>query len=221
MALAAWATASALSAASCVPSPRMCASEPDCGPGASCVAGRCLKYGAVAALTTAHRWLYAPVDAAYVARGRGGTGGSSTEAMALPAVATFGRGDGAIAFFRFSITLPPEANVLEAYLLLPRAPGVESDPDPIALHAVRVTDAWEGSSVTWVHPPRVVDLGAPVTRVAPATGLPVRLDVRAIVERWRRRPEGEFGIAVVTEGQSATGVAFALEPGPELELYVK
>jgi hypothetical protein len=40
----------------------------------------------------------------------------------------------------------------------------------------------------------------------------VRLDVRTIVERWRRRERLEGGIAVVTEGQSSSGVSFALSP---------
>jgi hypothetical protein len=58
----------------------------------------------------------------------------------------------------------------------------------------------------------VVELGAPVTTVATAGGGTfIRLDVRAIVERWRRRDRTEGGIAVVSEGQTPSGMPIALE----------
>jgi hypothetical protein len=56
----------------------------------------------------------------------------------------------------------------------------------------------------------------------------VRLDVRDLVQKWRRRSGDDFGVAVLAEGESATGMAFAVSPvggrtlaGPRLELYVK
>ncbi len=174
-------------------------------------------------MNRAHRWLYAPVDTALVARGmRGmrdewafdGRVPAASPAQAPHSLATLGKGDGALVLLRFAITLPPEADVLEAYLLFRQADAVDADPDPILLHAARVTDPWDGRSVTWAHAPRLVEVGAPVTRVGAATGRIVRLDVRAIVQRWRRRPGEDFGIAVVAEGPSATGVTFALEPVP-------
>jgi hypothetical protein len=209
-----WASALGLcgvaSAVACVQAPRMCISQPDCGMEASCVAGRCLRRGAVAAVVTARRWLYAPVDVALVASGTG-PNASSTQPSGLAAL---GRGDGALVLFRFAIDLPPEAKVLEAYLLLREAGDVDADPEPIALHAVRVAQRWEGRSVTWAQKPQIVEVGAPVTRVFPFTGRTVRLDVHDIVQRWRRRPNEDFGIAVIAEGRSTTGITFALEPVP-------
>jgi hypothetical protein len=173
-------------------------------------------------VTHAHRWLYAPVDTALVSRGTWGEGAldgpttADSSGQVPHRLATLGKGDGALVLLRFAIALPPEAEVLEAYLLLRQEGDVDADPDPIVLHAARVTDPWDGRRVTWAHAPRVVEMNAPVTRVGAATARNVRLDVRAIVQRWRRRPGEDFGIAVVAEGRSATGVTFALEPVPTM-----
>jgi hypothetical protein len=51
-----------------------------------------------------------------------------------------------------------------------------------------------------------------VTWVAPASGSGVRLDVRDLVKIWRRRDRADFGVAVVAEGRSATGVTLAFAP---------
>jgi hypothetical protein len=195
----------------------MCSQETDCGAQASCVAGRCVAHGATPAIDSARRLLFAPVDTAYVRRSDGARDAS---------LATLGRaGDAATVFVRFAVPLPPEASVLEAYLLLQRATAVDADPVPIALHAARVTTSWDGRSLSWATQPHVEEIGAPVTRVTPGGGPLVRLDVRELVQRWRKRGRDELGVAVVTEGESATGVAFGLEPaeveGPRLELYVK
>jgi|HubBroStandDraft_4_1064222.scaffolds.fasta_scaffold168259_2 hypothetical protein len=197
----------------------MCASEGDCGAQASCVAGRCVAHGGVPAIATARRLLFAPVDVAYVSRGDEGHAGT-------PALVMLGRGDGALALLRFSVPLAPEAKVLEAYLVLERPPGVETDPTPVSLFAARVLDPWDSHSISWARQPRVQEVGAPVTEVLPASGPLVRIDIRPLVERWRRRMGGDEGIAVVAASKSATGMAIALAAwgdghGPMLELYVK
>jgi hypothetical protein len=198
------------------------------------VAGRCVGKGAVPAISTARRMLYDPVEIGYVRRER---------QPELPSIAALGRSDGAIAFLRFSIALPPEAGVVEAYLLLDRVTDVDSDPEPIALHLAGVIDAWDARSLSWAVQPRVEEIGSPVTRVHPASGALVRLDARALVERWRRRRSTDFGLAVVSDAPGAsgtgspTGMAFALAPippgagdapareaaprGPRLELYIR
>jgi hypothetical protein len=207
-ALAAAATAAALLMAACMTPPRMCASEVDCdgqGSGlASCVAGRCVAHGATAAIDTARRLLFLPVDVAWV-RPRGDALGAAT--------ATLGRsGDGAIVLSRFSVSLPPEANVLEAYLVLERPAGIDTDPVPVALHAAPIVDRWDGGTVSWARQPRIEEIGAPVTRVFAASGPLVRLDVRLLVQRWRRRAREEFGVAIVADGDSPTGIVVALAP---------
>jgi hypothetical protein len=180
----------------------MCAQENDCGAQASCVAGRCVARGATPAIDSGRRMLFAPVDEGYVRRN-----GPGRDAR----LATFGRaGEHGIVFLRFSLALPPEADVLEAYLLLDRAPSVDADGAPLALHAARVVSAWDGRSVSWATQPRIEEVGAPVTRVALYASPRVRLDVRDIVQRWRRRERDDFGVAILCEGESVTGVVFAL-----------
>lgn len=180
--------------------------------------------------------MFAPLDVAYVSRTAQGRGAT---------MATLGRAgdEHATVLLRFAASLPPEETVLEAYVVLERAGEVDADPLPIALHAARVVDAWDGGSVSWATQPRVDEVGAPVTRVAPSGGALVRLDVRSLVARWRTHEHGDFGVAVVAEGRSPTGLAFVLRPttsarapvdsvlaaagpraqplGPRLELYVK
>lgn len=225
------------STSACSLRPRMCTTGGDCAATSSCVAGRCVTNGAAVAISTARRVLYEPVAIGFV-RPEGEPG--------LPAIAALGRSDGALALFRFSLSLPPEVNVVEAYLLLDRVADVDPDPTPIALHAAAVVDPWDGRTLTWAVQPRVEEVGSPVTRVLPASGPLVRLDVRAIVERWRRRGGGDFGLAVVSQPTDRTGrgmgMAFALSaggagggwgdardqgaaaagpPGPRLELYLR
>jgi hypothetical protein len=184
----------------------MCAFESDCGAQASCVAGRCVAHGATPAIATARRLLIAPVDVGWVRRGEAAGGAAAS-------VATVGRGDGATVFLRFSVPLPPDVSVVEGYLLLERAQGIDSDPGTLTLHAARVEGAWDGRTLSWGRQPQVVELGAPVTTVQTGEGGAfIRLDVRAIVERWRRRDRIDGGIAVVTEGQTPSGLSLALAP---------
>jgi hypothetical protein len=214
VALGAWTVAATLA---CTPPARMCSSSGDCsGPSSSCVAGRCIAGGAVPAISTARRVVYEPVDVGYVSRG---------ERAAPGVVATLGRTAGARAFLRFAVALRPEESVVEAFLAIERAPDVESDPAPIVVHVARVLDPWDGRSLSWATQPRVQDVGLPETRVSPASGARVRLDVRELVQRWRLRETTPLAVAVLADAASPTGVAFALAPGrtrgPELELYVK
>jgi hypothetical protein len=186
----------------------MCAQESDCGAQASCVAGRCVAHGATPAVDSGRRLLFAPVDVGYVC---------PNEPTGDAALATFGRaGQPAVAFLRFSVPLPPEATVLEAYVLLRRATSVDADAvpiaAPIALHTARVVNAWDGRTLSWATQPRIEEVGAPVTRVSPAAGSLVRLDVRDTVLRWRKRGRDELGLAILSEGESVTGVTFALTP---------
>jgi hypothetical protein len=188
--------------------PRMCASELDCTAQASCVAGRCVAQGATAAIDTARRLVFFPVDVAYVGPHAGGRPASTVM------LGQAGE-DGTVLLLRFAAALPPEATVLEAYLVLERPAGIDVDPAPVVLHTVRIVEPWDGRSVTWAAGPRTEEVGAPTTRVFPAAGPLVRLDVRPLVQRWRRRTGEDFGVAVEADASGAgtgTGVAVALAP---------
>lgn len=216
--------------AACMTPPRTCASESDCGSRAACVAGRCVVRGATLAIASSSRWVLTPVEIGWVRKGDD-VGGR---------VATLGKGDGALVLLRFDVRLAPEARLVEAYLRLARAPGVDVDPGLLVLHAAPVVGAWDARSMTWATQPAVAEIGAPRTSIEPSVDRDVRLDVRALVERWRRDTSDAGGLAIVTEGQVPTGFPVALGPmdvpsdrrgspagasraevnGPVLELYV-
>jgi hypothetical protein len=202
--------------AACVPPPHTCTFEAECGDRAACVAGRCVTKGATAAIDTARRLLFAPVETAWLAR-HGGDDGPN------PAIVTLGRAAdaGAIALVRFAAELPAETKVIEAYILIERAADIDVDPQPITLYPELIVDPWDSTSLSWGRAPRVQDVGAARTRVSRSSGPLVRLEVRDLVKRWRRRGSREFGVAIVAEGESATGIALLWAPGgPRLELYV-
>jgi hypothetical protein len=147
-----------------------------------------------------------PIDVGYVQRGDD-SGARTT------AVARLGRaGQPGVVFLRFAAPLAPEVRVLEAYLLLERAPDVDVDPAVVPLHAARVVGAWDARSLSWARQPHIEEVGAAITRVGPGGGAFVRLDVRDLVQRWRARARDELGVAVVADGESSTGVALALAP---------
>ena len=185
----------------------MCAAVTDCGTRASCVAGRCLPDGRDAAIAqpNVRRLVLSPVDVAYIRRG--------DASASVPAVITLGRAaDGdALLLLRFALTLPPTSTVLEAYLLLERSDAVDADPPPVFLHADRIRDRWEASTLSWARQPRLEDTRSPRTAVTAGRGL-VRLDVRDLVRRWAARAPEEQGLAVVAETNSRTGMAFVLTP---------
>jgi hypothetical protein len=189
----------------CMPPPRMCVSEADCGAQASCVAGRCVAHGALPAIDTARRMIVAPVDVAYL-RSDVPTHDDVTATLGCSRNAT------AVVLLRFSARLPAEAHVLEAYVVLEHAPDAAEDPMPISFHAARITQPWDSHAISWAHRPRIEEVGAPITRVLPSAGRLVRLDVRALVQRWRRRGGEDFGVALESDDVSSTGMTFALTP---------
>jgi hypothetical protein len=196
------------------PRMRMCDAATSCADGTSCVAGRCQKDGAVASIQASRRILLEPVDVAYVRRGDSPSGGS------LPAIFALGRnglGDAAL-LLRFSASLPPDAAVVEAYVLLERSDAMDADPVPIALHAARIVEQWDPRVVTWATGPRLEETRSPSSLVPPAGRALVRVDVRAMVQKWHAHDPLDQGIAIVAENSSTTGIAFA---SGRLELYVK
>ena len=155
---------------------------------------------------------------AYVRRG-----GEADQAGSAPAVARLGRGDGAMLLLRFDAPVPPQTNVVEAFVVLERESGADDDPASVALHAARIADPWSGADVSWAHQPRIVDVGAPPTRVVSSSPGLVRLHVDALVSHWRLREREDLGIAILAEGPKGTslgqggGMGFALLPAISAE----
>jgi len=192
----------------CAPRARMCTSVDECGRGVSCVAGRCLPDGGIPAIQNARRVVAAPESIAYLLRGDGAKEG------AAPSFLTMGRDDrsDAVLLLRFNVPLPPDAKVIEAYVVLERTDLVDVDPTPIALHAVRIVEPWDARSVSWALQPKVQEVRAPTTQASPTGRSLVRIDVRELVRGWAAHEKTDQGIAIVSENTSPTGIAFALLP---------
>ena len=192
-------------ASACVPRPRMCTASSECGDKSACVAGRCQVEKATMkpAVDSARRLVVRPVDMAYVKTGDGPSGG------ALPTVFALGR-DGGKLFLRFSVTVPPPANIVEAYVVLRRSAAVDDDPAPVSLHATRIVESWSAGSVQWAIQPRTSEARSPSTVVEPGGSPLVRVDVRELVRHWARRDPKDQGIAIVSDNETRTGTTFAL-----------
>ncbi len=191
----------------CVVRPRLCASMTECGAIESCIAGRCQPNKGTPAIAApqVRRVVHSPLDLAYVtARERAGSPSD------VPAIVMLGRsGDGAALLLRFSAPIAPDEDVIEAYVLLDRADSVQTDPQPVSLHAARIIDAWDGRSISWEKQPRWEETGSPGTIVSGAGRPLTRIDVKDLVTRWKMRDPRDQGIIIVADDTSTTGMAFA------------
>src|ERR1700722_1182883 len=94
-------------------------------------------------LYRARRLVVVPADIARLAPG-------DTHGEVAP-VATLGRARDAssMLLLRFALDLPPDTAILDAHVVLDRAPESEADPAPITLHAARILDRWNPRSLAW------------------------------------------------------------------------
>jgi hypothetical protein len=223
----------ALGGSGCVHRPALCART--CVGAEACVAGECRRSGSPIPVESldrfdayqARRLVLPPVEVARLTPG---------EPAAAPPVATLGRASDApsILLLRFSVQLPPGVTILEAHVLLERAAPDGEAPGPLALHAARIRTPWDTRSIDWGRAPLLDEGRYPSTTIDDPRRI-VRVDVKGLVARWHRHEPDDQGIAIVTEGSTATGMAFALADGrgsghdtatlhgqgPRLELYVK
>jgi hypothetical protein len=183
----------------------MCTASSECALRNACVAGRCQpdKPTVKPAVDNARRIVLRPIDVGYVRSGAGAAHG------ALPTVFVLGHEGGKL-FLRFAASLPRASNVVEAYVVLHRATVVDDDPAPISIHATRITESWEGGSISWALQPRNAETRLPSTTVEPAGGALVRVDVRELVRHWPRHDPSDHGIAILAENETRTGTTFAL-----------
>jgi hypothetical protein len=128
----------------------------------------------------------------------------------LPEAAPLGRADDgeSVLLLRFSVPLPPEVTVVEAYVLLSRAAGGVAG--PVSLHAARVVEPWRAEGLSWGRMPRVEEARGPRTWVSPTSTHLVRIDVSNLVRRWRSHDPRDQGIAIRADNGTTTGVGFWL-----------
>lgn len=208
--------AASLGLVACGSRPRMCTGG-ECGAEADCIAGRCQAKKGVAAIQGAERLIVPPVAMAL-------SGVAAGQAIGPELVLGRERGGVNKLHLRFEVVLPPGKTLVEAYLLLERTDAVPADPQPIRLHLERILEPWSPATIADGREPPLEDVRAAETLADPRKGRVVRVDARALV-RPTGREEADFGLAVLVDGKTRTGVAFSTGlgegPPPRLELYVR
>lgn len=224
-------------ALACTPRPQLCSGPKECVRDFACVAGQCLRNGAIPAISVSRRVVLAPDDAAVVERGEPSSGG------ALPTLVTLGRANdpGGMLLLSFDLRLHDIHSILRASVLLDRSDAVLADAIPISLHADAVLSRWDPRTVRSSTAPPLEDVRSPRTVVWSSGQRVVRVDVTAMAQRWLVRHMVFHGLAIVAENTSPTGVTFAMGAtglpeadsrvglygsdvpchGPRLELYVR
>ncbi len=204
---------------SCVARDRMCVSASECASPAMCVAGRCQAKGTpIIAHPAIRRVVLRPVEMAYVSR--------ADTSGRVPREFVLGREADTVLLMRFDAqAVTPADRVVEAYVLLDRAPRVDADPTPFSLHAERVVQAWDARSITWPRQPALQEERSPATVVTGSGRPTIRIDVRSIVDHWKNHDPRDQGIGIVAATTSATGMAFAsvatgMEPFDAPQSYV-
>ena len=228
------ATALGLTAAltvACVPRDRMCAVDDPCSQGLACVTGRCVSPKSAVRLfevddagsPVVKRRVYAATDVAWLTKV---PAGESIPAGAVPEVAGLGGPSRGVLLLRFGdVVTPPD--LVEAYVMLRRAPGTDPPFGPVVLGAQRIEEDWDPVKLVAARPPRMTDVRGPETRVLPVSGDVVRIDVRALVAGWTKKRVNDQGIAIVAEADALSPLYVALSPargvvqGPVLEVYAR
>ncbi len=196
----------AVSSLACAPRSQLCNGPKECATSFACVAGQCLRDGAIPAISTSRRIVLAPDDLAALVPGEPPAGG------ALPTLFTLGRasGGGAMLLLRFDLHAEKIRSVLRASLLLDRSDAAFADPIPISLHADAILARWDARKVRSSTAPPLEDVRSPRTVVWPSGRRVVRVDVTAMAQRWLAGDRALHGVAVVAENTSTTGVTFAI-----------
>lgn len=232
------AVAAALFALGCASRSSLCSGPAECAKLSSCVAGQCLRDGAIPAISASRRFVLPPEAFAVLEPGEPSFGG------ALPAWVTLGRANdrGVMLLLSFDLHLAKIRSVLRASVLLDRSDAFASDAVPISLHAEAVIGRWDARKVRSSTVPPLEDVRSPRTVVWPSGRRVVRVDVTTMAQHWLSGDPAFQGLAIVAENTSPTGVTFAMRTaslpeldargvvpsgrevlarGPRLELYVQ
>jgi hypothetical protein len=207
----------------------MCAVDDPCSAGLTCVSGRCVSPKNTVRLfevddagsPLVKRRVVVPSDLAWLS-GRESNGAEGS----VPRVASFdGTSRGTLLLQFADLEIPND--LVEAYVVLRRAPDTDPPEAPVVLRALRVEDIWSSPTLSSVRPPRLADIHGPETRVVGAASDVVRIDVKALLSSFGKKKSHDRGIAIVLGNEPASPLYLALAPsrtvpeGPVLEIYAR
>lgn len=209
------ASAVAFAALGCAPETRLCRpAAGECGDRRSCVAGRCVADGADSAprgAAVVQRWTAAATAQRVVGRAEttafrlGGDGGAETVLFSFPSV-------------------PENAEIVEAFLLVPRDEAALPGDGPVALWGDVPEERWVGLAES--HPaPRTIGLAAPRTVAAGSGARLLRVDVREALRRQPSSASAEIALVASASGRRGVPVRLdlfgAAETGARLDVYYR
>jgi hypothetical protein len=198
----------------------VCTSAGACAAGL-CVAGRCRPPDKVPTPADSLRVLLPPRDLAVLTRG-----GPSGGGPALPEAVMLGRdeGGGVVMLLRFAATWRDDAEIASAFVVLDPTPGAAPPRASPAVEVARILEPWSPSTASWGRQPRLsLPERAGLLKAQPPS--PARVDVTRFVREWAKRRPDDHGIALLIDGDDATGSAYSMGvtdgAGPLLEVYVR
>ena len=129
-----------------------------------------------------------------------------------------------VLLLRFVSSLPDDAEVTGAFVLLSRSEDARPPKSALAIEVSRILDPWTDRSVSWGRQPRT-SLPEGSMTLTPRLADVLRVDVTSIVRAWPKRRPDDHGIALRASGDDPSGWSYALGTtqgrGPVLEVYVR
>ena len=198
---------------------RVC--EGGCDTGKACVIGRCRAPEEAPAAIDTRRVILTPTDLAVIAA----TGAPSPIAE-VPETVALGRAEGGTValLLRFEAPWRDDSEVVSAFVVLDPLDSAPPAAQPAVFESARILEPWQPAVVSWGRQPRL-DLPRLAAVIRAIPGMPVRIDVTALVREWASRRADDHGLALLVHGDDRLGSTFSMGitggAGPRLEAYVR
>ena len=184
---------------------------------ASCSLGGRQQRGGAAFQSGTTRWVVTPSAIASLSSGRDTRGVPEVILLGDP----FGR---SALYLKFPKAWREHGRARTAFLTLTPSSGATSDDATISVEVWRVKTDWQPEQLqSWHDKP---ELGPPYAHrdVTCAPARELRIDITELVRFAAENPERDFGLALLANGGSQRGSAFATgmtgDAAPRLEVYV-
>jgi hypothetical protein len=204
--------------AGCGGAQRPCLQAGDCGDKHACVVGVCRRTNEAPVDVSLRRLVLRPDRLAVVT--------SRSRDAFDPAEIPFGRESAGqvLLLLHFDAPFSPDTDVRSAFLVLDPLPDVPPSSAPVPVSVVRILSPWTADGSSWSRLPRLSPIES--TWRASTWGLrPLRIDVTAIVRRWREARADDHGLALLAGPQDAFGARYATGighgQGPTLDIYLR